>query len=194
MCCHKRRGPVLALLPVELPIIARHGPEWPDLKWCSKPHRRRVVCVTRSGLRTHNGGAHVGKFSAKLNVRRGESVSDRRFRQARSRRPLIHVLRSLSKALRSRRLHSVRLSWEYVTKRGVCLSCRLREHRLGVDPVATATARATGHAVVRHGSRRVHLRRAWPWTAGCASDGDRSRAARRVNADRNRSGPSSLRN
>jgi PAS domain S-box-containing protein len=49
-------------------------------------------------------------------------------------------------------------------------------------------------AVVRHGSRRVHLRRTWPWTAGCASDGDRSRAARRVNADRNGSGPSAFRN
>src|SRR5260370_36850276 len=29
--------------------------------------------------------------------------------------------------MKPRRLHSVRLSWEYVTKRGVCLSCRLRE-------------------------------------------------------------------
>jgi hypothetical protein len=28
--------------------------------------------------------------------------------------------------MKPRRLHSVRLSWEYVTKRGVCLSCRLR--------------------------------------------------------------------
>ena len=28
--------------------------------------------------------------------------------------------------MKPRRLHSVRLTWEYVTKRGVCLSCRLR--------------------------------------------------------------------
>src|ERR1700693_2400922 len=29
--------------------------------------------------------------------------------------------------MKPRRLHSVRLTWEYVTKRGVCLSCRLRK-------------------------------------------------------------------
>jgi hypothetical protein len=29
--------------------------------------------------------------------------------------------------MKPRRLHSVRLTWEYVTKRGVCLNCRLRE-------------------------------------------------------------------
>jgi sigma-B regulation protein RsbU (phosphoserine phosphatase) len=45
----------------------------------------------------------------------------------------------------------------------------------------------------RHGSRRVHLRRAWPWTAGCACDGDCSWAARRVNPDCDGSGPSSFR-
>src|SRR5258708_19985594 len=29
--------------------------------------------------------------------------------------------------MKPRRLHSVRLSWEYVTKRGVCLKCHLRK-------------------------------------------------------------------
>src|SRR6266478_3152693 len=29
--------------------------------------------------------------------------------------------------MKPRRLHSVRLTWEYVTERGVCLSCRLRK-------------------------------------------------------------------
>ena len=43
--------------------------------------------------------------------------------------------------MKPRRLHSVRLSWEYVTKRGVCLSCRLREF---------CTRSKTGRSIKRH--------------------------------------------
>src|SRR5580704_2293097 len=43
--------------------------------------------------------------------------------------------------MRPRRLHPVRLSWEYVTKRGVCLSCRLREF---------CTRSKTGRSLKRH--------------------------------------------
>jgi len=41
--------------------------------------------------------------------------------------PVVIMKMMLLLFLKPRRLHSVRLSWEYVTKRGVCLSCRLRE-------------------------------------------------------------------
>src|ERR1700731_4053514 len=44
-------------------------------------------------------------------------------------------------AMRPRRLHPVRLSWEYVTKRGVCLSCQLREF---------CTRSKTGRSIKRH--------------------------------------------
>src|SRR6202045_3748671 len=44
-------------------------------------------------------------------------------------------------AMRPRRLHPVRLSWEYVTKRGVCLSCRLRQF---------CTRSKTGRSIKRH--------------------------------------------
>jgi Transposase DDE domain len=43
--------------------------------------------------------------------------------------------------MKPRRLHSVRLSWEYVTERGVCLSCRLRE---------SCTRSKTGRSIKRH--------------------------------------------
>ena len=43
--------------------------------------------------------------------------------------------------MKPRRLHSVRLSWEYVTGRGVCLSCRLREF---------CTRSKTGRSIKRH--------------------------------------------
>jgi hypothetical protein len=43
--------------------------------------------------------------------------------------------------MRPRRLHPVRLSWEYVPKRGVCLSCRLREF---------CTRSKTGRSLKRH--------------------------------------------
>src|SRR3984893_12700220 len=43
--------------------------------------------------------------------------------------------------MRPRRLHPVRLSWEYVTKRGVCLSCRLRQF---------CTRSKTGRSIKRH--------------------------------------------
>jgi IS5 family transposase len=43
--------------------------------------------------------------------------------------------------MRPRRLHPVRLSWEYVTKKGVCLSCRLREF---------CTRSKTGRSLKRH--------------------------------------------
>src|SRR5260221_11652700 len=43
--------------------------------------------------------------------------------------------------MKPRRLHSLRLSWEYVTKRGVCLSCRLREF---------CTRSKTGRSIKRH--------------------------------------------
>jgi transposase len=43
--------------------------------------------------------------------------------------------------MRPRRLHSVRLSWEYVTKRGVCLRCRLRKF---------CTRSKTGRSIKRH--------------------------------------------
>jgi transposase len=43
--------------------------------------------------------------------------------------------------MKPRRLHSVRLSWEYVTKRGVCLSCRLRQF---------CTRSKTGRSIKRH--------------------------------------------
>src|SRR6201982_2089726 len=43
--------------------------------------------------------------------------------------------------MKPRRLHSVRLSWEYVTKKGVCLSCRLREF---------CTRSKTGRSLKRH--------------------------------------------
>jgi hypothetical protein len=43
--------------------------------------------------------------------------------------------------MKPRRLHSVRLSWEYVTKRGVCLACRLRQF---------CTRSKTGRSIKRH--------------------------------------------
>jgi len=43
--------------------------------------------------------------------------------------------------MKPRRLHSVRLSWEYVTKRGACLSCQLREF---------CTRSKTGRSIKRH--------------------------------------------
>src|SRR6201997_2566153 len=43
--------------------------------------------------------------------------------------------------MRPRRLHPVRLSWEYVTKKGVCLRCRLREF---------CTRSKTGRSLKRH--------------------------------------------
>ena len=48
--------------------------------------------------------------------------------------------------LKPRRLHSVRLSWEYVTKRGVCLSCRLREF---------CTRSKTGRSIKRHRNQNL---------------------------------------
>jgi hypothetical protein len=48
--------------------------------------------------------------------------------------------------MKPRRLHSVRLSWEYVTKRGVCLSCRLREF---------CTRSKTGRSIKRHRDQKL---------------------------------------
>jgi hypothetical protein len=48
--------------------------------------------------------------------------------------------------MKPRRLHSVRLTWEYVTKRGVCLSCRLRE---------SCTRSRTGRTMRRHRDQKL---------------------------------------
>src|ERR1700730_574331 len=45
--------------------------------------------------------------------------------------------------MRPRRLHQVRLSWEYVTKRGVCLSCRWEEREF-------CTRSKPGRSLKRH--------------------------------------------
>ena len=54
--------------------------------------------------------------------------------------------------MRPRRLHAVRQSWEYVTKRGVCLSCRLREF---------CTRSKRSRSLKRHRDQAL-LDRAWP--------------------------------
>jgi hypothetical protein len=51
--------------------------------------------------------------------------------------------------MKPRRLHSVRLTWEYVSKRGVCLSCRLRKF---------CTRSRTGRTMRRHRDQK-HLDR-----------------------------------
>jgi hypothetical protein len=48
--------------------------------------------------------------------------------------------------MKPRRLHSVRLTWEYVTKRGVCLSCRLRKF---------CTRSRTGRTMRRHRDQKL---------------------------------------
>jgi len=48
--------------------------------------------------------------------------------------------------MKPRRLHSVRLTWEYVTKRGVCLNCRLREF---------CTRSRTGRTMRRHRDQKL---------------------------------------
>lgn len=49
--------------------------------------------------------------------------------------------------MKPRRLHSVRLSWEYVTKRGVCLACRLRQF---------CTRSKTGRSI-----KRIAIKTSW---------------------------------
>jgi hypothetical protein len=48
--------------------------------------------------------------------------------------------------MKPRRLHSVRLTWEYVTKRGVCLNCQLREF---------CTRSRTGRTMRRHRDQKL---------------------------------------
>jgi hypothetical protein len=48
--------------------------------------------------------------------------------------------------MKPRRLHSVRLTWEYVTKRGVCLKCHLREF---------CTRSRTGRTMRRHRDQKL---------------------------------------
>src|SRR5260221_8742623 len=48
--------------------------------------------------------------------------------------------------MKPRRLHSVRLSWEYVTKRGVCLKCHLRKF---------CTRSRTGRTMRRHQDQKL---------------------------------------
>src|SRR5258708_39289285 len=48
--------------------------------------------------------------------------------------------------MKPRRLHSVRLSWEYVTKRGVCLKCHLRKF---------CTRSRTGRTMRRHRDQKL---------------------------------------
>jgi hypothetical protein len=48
--------------------------------------------------------------------------------------------------MKPRRLHSVLLTWEYVTKRGVCLSCRLRK---------SCTRSRTGRTMRRHRDQKL---------------------------------------
>jgi hypothetical protein len=55
-------------------------------------------------------------------------------------------LRRAGQVMKPRRLHSVRLSWEYVTKRGVCLSCRLRKF---------CTRSRTGRTMRRHRDQKL---------------------------------------
>ena len=51
-----------------------------------------------------------------------------------------------NEVMKPRRLHSVRLTWEYVTKKGVCLSCRLR---------ALCTRSKTGRTIKRHRDQKL---------------------------------------
>jgi hypothetical protein len=48
--------------------------------------------------------------------------------------------------MKPRRLHSVRLTWEYVTKRGVCLKCHLRKF---------CTRSRTGRTMRRHRDQKL---------------------------------------
>jgi transposase len=114
------------------------------------------VACQEQGIRTHLGDVLSSQKNQKS---REEIYSEKEFKHRKEDNTYICPV---GEVMKPRRLHPTRRTWEYVTRRGVCAKCKLREK---------CTRSKTGRTIRRHEKQElVEMARAQAYSTGGRRD------------------------